>query len=233
VTVRARLSHAARVDLDGYRAEYVTERIRRAVEREGVADEAGLARLVAVDDGARARFRRSLAVSVSGLFRDPAQFEHLEREVLPAMVADGRRIGVWSAGCADGSELTSIALIIRRLGALERTFFLGSDLLAENIERARAGDYGDDEIPADVRYRLRWEQRDLLRDGAPEGRWRLILCRNLAIYLAPSARDALHHTLAGALATGGVLLLGRAERLSRPEPLGLEQIGLQAYRRAA
>ena len=64
MTVRARLSHAARVDLDGYRPEHVTERIRRAVEREGVADEAGVACLVAADDGARARFLRSLAVSV-------------------------------------------------------------------------------------------------------------------------------------------------------------------------
>ncbi len=233
MTVRTRLSHAARVDLDGYRPEHVDERIRRALEREGVEDELGLARLLAGDEEARARFRRSVAVSVSGLFRDAHQFDHLEREILPPMVGDGRHIGVWSAGCADGSELASIALVLRRLGALERAALLGSDLLAENIARARAGDYGGDEIPPDVRGRLRWEQRDLLRDGAPAGRWGLVLCRNVAIYMAPGARVRLHRTLAGALPAGGVLVLGRTERLAAPEKLGLERIAPHTYRRLA
>jgi chemotaxis protein methyltransferase CheR len=58
-----------------------------------------------------------------------------------------------------------------------------------------------------------------------------VLCRNVAIYLAPEARDRLHRALAGALAPGGVLLLGRSERLTAPEELGLRQVAPHAYGR--
>jgi chemotaxis protein methyltransferase CheR len=164
------------------------------------------------------------------MFRDPAQFELLEDELLPLLLADGRELTVWSAGCADGSELASLALLLDRLGALERAFLLGSDVLVENLVSATRLSR-DDSLPAHVRMRLRWEQRDVVRDGAPEGPWRLVVCRNLAIYLNPEAKTALHATLAAALASDGVLLLGRSERLSSPQALGLERVGAHAYRK--
>jgi chemotaxis protein methyltransferase CheR len=227
------LSEAADLELAAYREEHVQERVRRALAREGVADEAALAGLLAADSVARGRFRRSLAISVSGLFRDPAQFELLERELLPPLVASRRRLRVWSAGCADGSELYSLALVLERLGALDRSFLLGSDVLDENLAAARAGVFGDVAIDASIRRRLRWEQRDLVRHGSAPGPWHVILCRNLAIYLSQAAKRALHEHLVAALAPGGVLLLGRSERLARPHELGLARAGAHAYRRAA
>jgi chemotaxis protein methyltransferase CheR len=227
------LSQAAGLDLPAYRDSHVRDRVRRALEREGVGGAAQLAALLRRDEAARARFRRSVAVSFSGLFRDPAQFELLERELLPPLVARDGRIRVWSAGCADGSELYSVALLLQRLGALERAFLLGSDLLEENIVAARRGPQLAGGAAGDLRPKLRWERRDLLRDGAPAGPWRLILCRNVAIYLARDSKQRLHRSLAGALAPGGVLLLGRSERLSEPRGLGLEPVGPHAYRRQA
>ena len=231
--LRDPLSRASGLELPSYRAEHVAATVRRACEREKVRDRDQLAALVAADGQARTRFRRSLAVSVSGVLRDPEQFELLERDLLPPLLAPGRRVSVWSAGCADGSELFSVALILERLGALDRASLLGSDVLEENLALARAGIYGELVVPAHVRTRLRWERRDLLRDGPPVGRWQLVLCRNVAIYLTPAAKHELHALLAGALAPGGVLLLGRSERLHNPAALGLVPAGPRAYRRAA
>ncbi len=225
------LSDAAGIDLETYRPEHVEGRVRRALEREGAASVNELARLLAADPEARRRFRTSVAVSVSGLFRDPAQFELLEQTLLPSLLAGDRRITVWSAGCANGTELYSLAIVLQRLGVLERAHLLGSDLLDENLAEARRGVVEGVAIEPELRARCRWERRDLTRDGAPPGAWRLVLCRNLAIYLAPAARHALHETLAGSLAPGGVLLLGRSERLTRPETLGLESVAPHAYRR--
>jgi chemotaxis protein methyltransferase CheR len=59
----------------------------------------------------------------------------------------------------------------------------------------------------------------------------VILCRNVAIYLRREAKLLLHRRLADALAPGGVLLLGRAERVADPGALGLEAFGPHAYRR--
>jgi chemotaxis protein methyltransferase CheR len=226
------LSRAAGLDLGAYRTEHMAERVRCAIAREGVRDVEGLVRLLRADPAARERFRSSVAVSVSGLFRDPDQFDLLERELLPPLL-DAGRLSVWSAGCANGSELYSVGILLKRLGALEGSFLLGSDLLEENLAAARRAVYGDVSISSELRARVRWEQRDLIRDGAPPGRWRLVLCRNVAIYLTPAAKQALHETLAGALATGGVLLLGRSERLSDPTRLGLVRVVPHAYRKAA
>jgi len=207
--------------------------VRRALERERAASVNELVRRLDADPEARRRFRTSVAVSVSGLFRDPAQFELLERDLLPGLLAGGRRLTVWSAGCANGTELYSLAIVLQRLGALERAHLLGSDLLEENLAEARRGTFDGVAIAPELRARCRWERRDLTRDGAPPGAWRLVLCRNLAIYLAAEARHALHETLAGSLAPGGVLLLGRSERLTRPEAIGLESVAPHAYRRPA
>jgi chemotaxis protein methyltransferase CheR len=227
------LAAAAGLELGAYRARHVEERVGRALRREGVEDVAALTRLLRSDPRARSRFRRSVAVSVSGLFRDPHQFALLEQEILPALLLRPGRMTVWSAGCADGTELYSVALLLDRAGALDRSTLLGSDVLEENLERARSGPLADARIPERLRRRLRWEVRDLLRNGPPPGRWRLVLCRNVAIYLAPEARRNLHRCLVSALAAGGVLLLGRSERLADPGSLGLEPCGPHAYRRAA
>lgn len=231
ITAPSALSHAVGLDLDAYRVEHVAERVRRALERERVPSVEELARLLATDVAAKARFRRSVAVSVSGLFRDSAQFDLLERTLLPPIVARPGRVSVWSAGCADGSELYSVAIVLDRLGALDRSLLLGSDVLEENLAAAGAGVYGDVTICERLRLRARWERRDLVRDGAPPGKWRLILCRNVAIYLSPVAKQALHETLARSLFTGGILLLGRSERLTTPASLGLERVAPHAYRR--
>lgn len=227
------LSRAIDLDLDAYREHHVTGRVELALARERVADASSLARLLATDVEARSRFRRSVAISFTGLFRDPAQFELLEHELLPTLLADGRRLRVWSAGCANGAELYSVALLLERLRALDRSFLLGSDLLQENIAQARRGVYGEEEMSAHLRRQTRWERRDLILDGAPPGHWSLVLCRNVAIYLTPIARDRLHRMLAGSLAARGVLLLGRSERIADPDRLGLERVGPHAYRRKA
>jgi len=65
----------------------------------------------------------------------------------------------------------------------------------------------------------------------PAGRWRLVLCRNVAIYLALEARRALYATLVSALADGGVLMLGRSERLLDAPSLGLRPVAPHAYER--
>jgi chemotaxis protein methyltransferase CheR len=227
------LSLASGMDLFAYREDHVTERVARALEREGVEDIEGLARLVAADDEARNRFRRSVAMVVSGLFRDPEQFQLIERELLPMVLGTRRQLRIWSAGCADGAELYSVGIVLAQMGLLENAALLGSDLLGENLVAAELGVYGDVQLPATLRVRMRWEQRDLLHATTPAGKWSLVLCRNLAIYLQAEAKRLLQARLADALAPGGVLLLGRSERIFEPEAMGLRPVAPHAYRRDA
>jgi chemotaxis protein methyltransferase CheR len=170
---------------------------------------------------------------VTGLFRDPEQFELIEREILPSVVGTRRNLRIWSAGYADGSELYSVGIVLAQAGQMEDATLLGSDRLEENLAVAAEGIYGDVQLPVPLRDRMRWECRDLLVEPPPPGKWSLVLCRNLAIYLRNEAKERLHSQLAGVLAPHGVLLLGRSERLSNPRALGLEPAGPHAYRRVA
>jgi chemotaxis protein methyltransferase CheR len=88
------------------------------------------------------------------------------------------------------------------------------------------------EITPALRARARWERRDLATDPAPPGRWDLILCRNVAIYLEPAAKARAHRALAGALGPGGTLMLGRSERLGDPSALGLRRVERHVYERS-
>ncbi|HEY6891532.1 MAG TPA: CheR family methyltransferase [Solirubrobacter sp.] len=226
--MHSELVRVSGLPLASFRREHVDQQVERACARERVSGAEALARTLRSDGEARHRFRRSVAISYGAMFRDPEQFTLLEEVLLPRLLAGGTRLSVWSAGCADGAELHTLGLLATRLGVLERTVLLGSDLLEENLALARAGDY-----PDELRARMRWERRDLAADGPPPGRWRLVLCRNVAIYLAPAAREALYSTLAAALSVRGILLLGRSERLIHPEQYGLRPAGPHAYERVA
>jgi chemotaxis protein methyltransferase CheR len=225
------LSRACGIPLRAYRADHVAERIERTLEREGVGTVADLPALLRRDAAARARFRRAVAISVTGRFRDPHQFDLLRDRILPELLDEHDRVRVWSAGCANGLELIGVAALLEGLGALGQAQLLGSDLLEENIESARATGIGA--VSPRVASRTRWEVRDLTCDGAPDAPFSLILCRNVGIYFAADARDRLMHTLARALAPGGVLLLGRSERLIDPYKHGLVAYADNAYRRSS
>jgi chemotaxis protein methyltransferase CheR len=227
------LSRVSGMRLAEYRREHVLERVRRALDHERLDDVNQLVHLLFRSEEARSRFRRSVAVSVTGLFRDQAQFDLLEDTVLPELLARRPRLRVWSAGCSDGSELYSVALLLERLGALGRAHLLGSDLLDENLGAARCGVYDEVEISPAVRARVRWERRDLIVDPAPSGAWDLVVCRNVVIYFGPEAKAHVHEKLVAAVAPGGVLMLGRSERLSDPRTHGMERIGPHAYQKAS
>lgn len=75
-------------------------------------------RIAAGDAGERQRMIESLCTHETSFFREPRQFELLERRVIPAWLraaAAGqrpRRVRVWSAGCATGEEPFSIGMLL-------------------------------------------------------------------------------------------------------------------------
>ena len=172
----AALARASALPLTSFRSEHVAMQVERACRRESVDGADGLARALGRDGEARRRFRRSVAISHSSLFRDPEQFALLEEVLLPRLLAGGARLSAWSAGCSDGAELHTLGLVLERLGALDRTLLLGSDLLEENLAAARAGDYPAGGAGADAL-------------GAARPRRRRPAARALAARAVPQRRD--------------------------------------------
>lgn len=191
----------------------------------------------------------ALVIGVTGFFRDPPVFDVLRDMVLPELLARPSGPRVWSAGCSDGAELYSIAILLAERGAVHCAELLGTDCRTEALARARVGAYD----PAAVRnvsplllgryftcegpdWRLhpylrataQWRCGNVMTTPEP-GAWDLLLCRNMAIYLHAAAATRMWRALQDCLRPGGYLVLGKAER-----PLGatgLRAVAPCVYRR--
>jgi chemotaxis methyl-accepting protein methylase len=237
------------LDARAYRPETLRRRLPaclRALRAASVAD----ARLALQGDAAAiAAAVNTMVIGVTSFFRDAAVFDHLTYTVLPALPRSSGQARVWSAGCSDGEETYSIAMLLAEMDLLTGSYLLGTDCRPQAVARARAGRYErralrdvppawqakyfePDGAFARVRPALRaavqWRTGDLTRLREP-GAWDLILCRNLTMYLRPAIAGPVWAQLEAALRPGGFLVLGKAER-----PIGAQRLGTVApciYRR--
>ena len=224
------LAAACGLPLGAYRAEHVQGCVVRMLRRAQLTGLPALVAAIESDAALRTKLRRTIAVAGSGLFRDPNHLRAIDRDVLPSIVYGAKHIRVWSAGCGAGEEAYTLATMLEWHGVLARSEILGSDILGELLSEAAAGVVGGARIPAALRGRVQWDERDLTSQPAP-GEFELILCRDLLTYLTREAVAAVARTLAGALAAGGVLVVGRNEHIAHPGELGLAEIATGAYRR--
>lgn len=229
------LSEACDLDLHQFRRSHLETRVARALEQERLGEIAHLRDRLAVEDALRASFRRAVAISVTGYFRDAEQFDLLADALIGTPGARARPLRAWSAGCATGEEAWSIAATLERVRRAAGALVLGSDVLAENVRAARRlhptiAELGGTRLPRGG-VRVRFECRDIVQQGSPGAGWDIVLCRNVAIYLGAAQRRAMHELLARALGPHGLLLVGRSERLPDPRALGLRRIAPHLYRR--
>lgn len=91
---------------------------------------------------------RSLTVSETYFFRNPAQFDALRNFILPEIIkekgASCRRIRIWSAGCSTGEEPYSIAICLLETALFSEgweIYLLGTDIDNEVLNKAREGVY--------------------------------------------------------------------------------------------
>jgi chemotaxis methyl-accepting protein methylase len=187
----------------------------------------------------------ALTVKESYFFRQPEQLKALDWPHLLAQAAADRRsrVRVWSAACAHGEEPYTLALLASESlgGPLPPVDVLGTDIAESALERAAAGVYGSRAVrgvPRETQDRffesresglavnsrlrelVRFKSHNLARDPMPppgEQPFDLIVCRNVLIYFEPFAIEHFARTLPGALAPGGKVVLGAADRLCLTE----------------
>ncbi len=195
-----------------------------------------------------------LLINVTEFFRDPAAFEALAAGVIPEMVAEqppDRPLRIWVPGCSTGEEVYSLTILfLEAIRASARNIKLqvfASDVDGHAVAFARAGLYGPEtamqvrekylaqyfsrngdgyRVASELRQAVVFTVQDLLADP-PFSRVDLISCRNVLIYLRPSAQEQILSLFHFALRAGGILFLGRSETigkfLERFEPINKKQ----------
>ncbi|MBK5928190.1 CheR family methyltransferase [Rhodobaculum claviforme] len=227
VLMQTRLSKRLRARrLDGFRA------YRKLIE-DG-RDEAEVGHMIS-----------ALTTNVTRFRREPHHFDHLSAKVLPDLVArarQGKRVRLWSAGCATGEEPYSLAFTVLKACPEAATLdirILATDLDPEALRIAEAGVYREDALaplsPEDRRQhftparddrsqaRVTGPSRDLIRfrrlnliEAWPfTGGFDVIMCRNVVIYFDPETQDRLWRRFAShQRRTGDHLYIGHSESLS-------------------
>jgi two-component system CheB/CheR fusion protein len=183
---------------------------------------------------------KELLIGVTSFFRDPAVWEALRSEILPALIAsrpDGHVLRAWVPGCSTGEEAYSLAMAFKEaMDKLKRRKkvtlqVFATDLDKDAINHARQGAYPEN-ISADVtprqmsRFFIKGEQgcrvtaeirgmvtfapQSIIMDP-PFTKLDILSCRNLLIYLAAEMQKKLIPLFHYSLTPGGVLLLGSAE----------------------
>lgn len=223
-----------------YKDKCLRRRLAVRMRARGEPTYAGYSALLDREPGEYDALMDALTINVTKFFRNAEVWELVEEAVIPSLFQGepGER-RVWSAGCASGEEIYTVAILLREYAtrhgleaALPRFRLLGTDIDIRSLEAARRGTFpalSMGEIPPplaerwfsagppyDLDPRLRegveFEHRDLL-SGAAEPGQHLILCRNVIIYFDRTIQETLFDRFYDALVPGGFLVLGKVETL--------------------
>ncbi|MGI6081443.1 MAG: CheR family methyltransferase [Limnochordia bacterium] len=237
--------------LEAYRGKQLERRLGFFRRRHRIADNAELARRLRGDGELQQAFADFLTINVTEFFRNPERFEALRLRHLPTLLRQRSPLRVWSAGCSNGAELYSVAMLLAELTPGVGHELLGTDIDEGSLNQARKGVYaaqamktvppsfrryfterGDGSFVIDRRLRqqARFEYHDLLRDAYPSDQ-DLVLCRNVAIYFTEESKARLHGQLAESLRPGGILVIGATESIFRARSHGLRYLKPGFYER--
>ncbi|HEX6275316.1 MAG TPA: protein-glutamate O-methyltransferase CheR [Polyangiaceae bacterium] len=174
-------------------------------------------------------------------FRQEYQLRAFRDQILPELRAQNaarRRLTIWSAGCATGEEVYTIAILVAESGLFEGwdVKIVGSDISRTSVAAARRGVYREGSFrttPSATRQRWFYEVQDGweviqdLRRPCYFGQLNLmdpshalmvsrvdaIFCRNVLIYFDVKSRKKIIESFYERLGPGGYLLLGHSESL--------------------
>src|SRR6185437_12247902 len=128
----------------GYRRNMLLRRLSLHASASGDQSMAQYLERLRADPEEASRLIARLTIKVSDFFRDPTVFDSLQR-LLKKRLGERREEGglrAWSAGCANGEEPYSLAMLAFELQAAGQPIsIVASDLDASVLQRAEAGCY--------------------------------------------------------------------------------------------
>lgn len=233
------LKNISDFDLTGYSKSSLKRRIERFLIMEKM-DIVDLKNAILNVKGFENYFIQELVVNVTEMFRDPEFFKQLKDKVL-SYLKTYPQIRLWSAGCATGEEAYSLAILLKDVELLNRSFIYGTDVSPKALDVAKKGvyplkkikSYTDNFIKAklssdfsshytamydaaiinnEYRGKVLFSTHNLVSDNV-FNEFQLILCRNVMIYFDKELQERVLTLFYESLALFGFLCLGTKESL--------------------
>ena len=189
-------------------------------------------------------FVNYLTINVSEFYRNPSQWEVMDKEIIPELIQKfGRNLKIWSAACSTGDEPYSLVMALSRHLPLNQIKIFATDLDKQVIAKAKIGLYSEKSVasvPADlkqkyftkvglsyqisdeIKSRVEFKEHNLLKDTYPTN-YHMIVCRNVLIYFTEEAKDEVFVKFQQSLAKGGILFIGSTEQIINYKEIGLNR----------
>jgi chemotaxis protein methyltransferase CheR len=184
-------------------------------------------------------FLDSITTNLTRFFRNQAQFDALEKFVVPELINNIKKtssgtIKFWSAGCSTGEEPFTIAMLMSEILPPSWNYeILASDISLKCLMTAKEGFYSDSKIvgipddylkkyfdKVDGGYKIRAEilskikfDYHNLKNDAGQRNFDIVFCRNVIIYFDEAAQKAVINRFWEAMASKSFLFIGHSESL--------------------
>jgi chemotaxis protein methyltransferase CheR len=239
-------------DLENYAAKQMMRRLEGFILRAKVANVAQYCHLLDTNHNEVEKLQDFLTINVSEFFRDTNHFKVLKDKILPVLLKDNLQLNIWSAGCSNGSEAYSVAILLERLSPYRTHRILATDIDKNILVQAAAGgpyhpadirnvpeelkskyfrqDGEDFRVTEHLRSKVTFKQQDLTRDPF-ENNFDLIICRNVVIYFNDEAKKKLRKRFIDSLKLNGILFIGATETMLDAADTGFVRLSPCFYKK--
>lgn len=239
------------IDLSSYKERQMRRRIDSLIKRNNYDDYDAYYKALMVNSKMYDEFINYLTINVSEFYRNPLQWEILEKEIMPAILKQNRKPRIWSAACSTGEEPYSLVMMMTKFTDLSSIKILATDIDDGAVNKAKNGVYVPKSLvnlPKDfisnyfekagenykitdaVKKCVEFKHHNLLDDRYPEN-CDLIVCRNVMIYFTEEAKSVMYNKFREALTGYGVLFVGSTEQIILPQRYKLEPAKTFFYKR--
>ena len=230
-----------KIDLNAYKEKQMKRRIDTLITKNGVDGYQNYVTLLRSNRDKFDEFVNYLTINVSEFYRNPEQWEYLDKEVIPDLISKfGRNLKIWSAACSTGDEPYSLVMALSRHLPLSNIHILATDIDKQVIAKAKVGLYNEKSVaavPADLKAKyftkvgpsyqisdeikkcVEFKEHNLLKDAYPTN-YHLIVCRNVLIYFTEEAKAVIFQKFANSLMSKGCLFIGSTEQIITYREIG-------------
>lgn len=232
------------INLNAYKQQQMKRRIDTLIQKNGIKDYEKYVQLLKTDQSRFEEFVNYLTINVSEFYRNPEQWQVLDKEVIPELIGKfGKNLKIWSAACSTGDEPYSLVMALSRHLPLSQINILATDIDKQVIAKAKVGLYMEKslatvpqdlkqkyftkvgpsyQISQEIKDRVEFKEHNLLKDPYPTD-CHLIVCRNVLIYFTDQAKEEIYQKFERALKPGGILFIGSTEQIITYKEIGYER----------
>lgn len=232
------------IDLNAYKEQQMKRRIDTLIDKHGIKEYDKYISLLKTNREAFEEFVSYLTINVSEFYRNPEQWEFMDKEVFPYLISKfGTNLKMWSAACSTGDEPYSLVMALSKHLPLNQIKIFATDIDKQILAKAQQGLYnaksienvpkefkekyfteigGSYKISDEIKSRVEFKQHNLLKDPYPRD-VDMIVCRNVLIYFTEEAKDEVFRKYFSVLKPGGVLFIGSTEQIINYKEIGFNR----------